>query len=369
MSHEKRSAIIGGGAVGLTAAYDLARRGENVTLFERGSIGSGSTGRAAGVLYDAYAEDRDAEIGQRTIERFRAFSGKSGFQFHETPYVWFAHKGDEKRASAIRKQVSRMQTHGIDAELLECEELAALTPTLETDDVSVAAIAQNAGWTEPATYAELMAEKSGDEGVEIRTATPVSLSDGGVRVGDRTELFEAVIVAAGAHTKRIVESADYDLAMKPYRVQALVLDTEVETPMGYDATEGFYFRPHPEGLLVGDGTEEGESDPDEWDREADEEFVESALERVGERFKTAESTVERAWAGLCTATPDGDPLLGWLSDDVFVATGFQGHGFMRAPAFGERIAAEVRDKEYSEFDPKRFSGDEEFSITEGMAIE
>ncbi|MCL7419066.1 MAG: FAD-dependent oxidoreductase, partial [Halalkalicoccus sp.] len=48
-----RIAVIGGGAVGLTAAYDLARTGEDVTVFERGALASGSTGRAAGVLYDA----------------------------------------------------------------------------------------------------------------------------------------------------------------------------------------------------------------------------------------------------------------------------------------------------------------------------
>jgi sarcosine oxidase subunit beta len=369
MNRKKRSAIIGGGAVGLTTAYDLARRGENVTLFERGSVGSGSTGRAAGVLYDAYAEDRDAKISQRAIERFKEFSGEADFEFHETPYLWFAHEGDEKRTSAIYEQVSRMQTHGIRANLLAPEKLAALVPSLETDDVSVAAIARNAGWTEPATYAELMAEKARRAGVEVRTETPVSLSDGGVQVGDRTEKFEAVVVAAGAHTKQVVESAGYSLAMKPYRVQALVLDTEVETPMGYDATEGFYFRPHPEGVLVGNGTEEVESDPDEWDREANESFVESALGRTRKRFRIAESTVVRAWAGLCTATPDGDPHLGWLSSDVFVATGFQGHGFMRAPAFGEQIAQKLCGKRSQMFDPGRFSGDEKFPITEGMAIE
>lgn len=387
-------AVVGGGAVGLTAAYDLARNGERVTLFERGSVGSESTGRAAGVLYDAYAEDRDAKIGRRAIERFREFSGEGGFEFHETPYLWFAHEGDDKRASAIREGVSRMRRYGVSVELLDSDELTELAPGLRTDDVGVAAVAHNAGWTEPTTYAEMMAEKASAVGVELRTGAPVSLADGGV-VADEYEEFRAVVVAAGAHTKQLVEKAGYDLAMKPYRVQALVLDGDVETPMGYDATAGVYFRPHPEGLLVGNGTEEVESDPDEWEREADEEFIESALKRASERFGLSdkggcspvpviddpdrrspvsscnhpyEPTVERAWAGLCTATPDKDPLVGWLSAGLYVATGFQGHGFMRAPALGERIAAEVRGRKMDGFDPTRFSGGEEFSISEGMAL-
>ncbi|MDL5361936.1 FAD-binding oxidoreductase [Halalkalicoccus sp. NIPERK01] len=361
--------IVGGGAVGLTAASDLAAAGEDVTLFERDALAAGSTGRAAGVLYDAYAGEIDARIGRRSIERFRELSGDGEFEFHETPYVWFAHEDDDRRGDAIREQVAGMKRHGIDAELLAPEDLADLAPALDTDDAGVAALARNAGWTDPATYAEVMAERARAAGVDIRTHTPVSLAEGGVLADGEREAFDVMIVAAGAHTKRILEEAGRSIAMKPYRVQALVLDAALETPMGYDASAGFYFRPHPDGLLVGDGTEEVESDPEGWNREADGAFVASALERTSERFGLPEPTVERAWAGLCTATPDGDPLLGWLADGLYVATGWQGHGFMRAPALGERIAREVRGEPgIGAFDPTRFTGEEEFPIVEGLAL-
>ncbi|RLM82123.1 FAD-dependent oxidoreductase, partial [Halobellus sp. Atlit-38R] len=55
-------AVVGGGAVGVTAAHDLAARGADVTLFERGDLAAESSGRAAGLLYDAYAEDVDAAV-------------------------------------------------------------------------------------------------------------------------------------------------------------------------------------------------------------------------------------------------------------------------------------------------------------------
>ncbi len=80
--------------------------------------------------------------------------------------------------------------------------------------------------------------------------------------------------------------------------------------------------------------------------------------------------IERAWAGLCTATPDYDPLLGELRPNCYVAAGWQGHGFMRSPALGEAIAKDVLGEgEIPEFDPTRFTGDEEFEIVEGMAVE
>jgi glycine/D-amino acid oxidase-like deaminating enzyme len=366
-------AVVGGGAIGTTAAYDLARRGADVTLFERGEIAAESTGRAAGVLYDAFAEDVDAAIGRRSLERFRAFSGEGSFELRETPYVWLAREGDELRERAIEQQVPRMRSHGVDAELLEPGDLADLAPALRTDDVGVAAVAHDAGWADPAAYARLLARKAEREGATVRTGTVVSIADSETAVVDATGeqvAFDAVVVAAGAHTKRLLADAGYRIAMKPYRVQALSTRSGPGTPMLYDATAGFYLRPHGEGLLVGDGTEEVESNPDGWERDADPEFVERAVDLAGERLAVGDLVPEESWAGLCTATPDRNPLMGWLEEGLYAATGWQGHGVMRAPALGERIAEEVCGGDgIRAFDPTRFAGDEEFAIVEGMAVD
>jgi glycine/D-amino acid oxidase-like deaminating enzyme len=168
--------------------------------------------------------------------------------------------------------------------------------------------------------------------------------------------------------------------VKPYRVQALAagpLDRPV--PMLYDATGGYYLRPHDDGLLVGDGTEPVERDPDDWDADADDWFR-RACATYQRRALGAAAGIVRAWAGLCTATPDGDPLVGERAPGVFLATGFQGHGFMRAPAIGDRLAARVLGDEddgggrngdadpLRGFAPTRFEGDEAFEIVEGGRV-
>ena len=66
--------VVGGGAVGVTAAHDLAARGVDVTLFERGEVAGGASGRAAGIIYDAFAEGRDAAVAARALDRFRVFA-------------------------------------------------------------------------------------------------------------------------------------------------------------------------------------------------------------------------------------------------------------------------------------------------------
>ncbi len=366
-------AVVGAGAVGATAAYDLAREGADVTLYDRGTVASGSSGRAAGICYDAFADGLDAEIAGDAIERFRALSGDDTFPFRECPYVWLAREGDERRAAAIREQISRMQDHGVVALEMDADALADRFPALRADDVAVAGIAGAAGYTDPARYTACLAAAATGAGatlethakVEVRTDPPrVALED-----GDEREV-DAVLVAAGAHTKRVLAAADVPIAMKPYRVQALVADADLEEPMCYDATGDFYVRPHPDGLLAGDGTEPVEADPDDYDRTADSDFVDDTVARIEQRFPGVDLEVSDAWAGLCTATPDGDPLVGELRDGVYVATGFQGHGFMRAPAIGKRIAGQMLgDDGVDAFDPTRFPGEEEFEIVEGMRID
>jgi sarcosine oxidase subunit beta len=365
-------AVVGGGAVGTTAAYDLAAAGATVTLYERGAIAGGSTGLAAGVLYDAFADPVDAGVGGRALDRFRAFSGKGDFEFVETPYVWFARKGDEENATAIREQVPRMAAAGVDVELADPADLDVEFPYLSVDDVGVAALARNAGWTDPRSYADLLAAKAEDAGTEIRTGVEagVSVDPPGVVVDGETTPHDAVIVATGAHTGRLLADAGVPVPLKPYRVQALVHDHDpAGIPMCYDATGGYYLRPHPAGLLAGDGTVPVEQDPDDWKRDADRSFVETMADRLARRLASFEPDCREAWAGLCVATPDGDPLLGELRDGLHVAAGWQGHGFMRAPALGEAIARDVLDEGgIDAFDPTRFDGDEEFAIVEGMTL-
>ncbi|WP_049996214.1 NAD(P)/FAD-dependent oxidoreductase [Halococcus sediminicola] len=363
-------AVVGGGAIGATAAADLAAKGFHVTLYEKGDLAAGSSGRAAGVCYDAFADRTDATIGSRSLERFRELSNV----FTEWPYVWFAHTDDEKRASAIRRQAKRMRDLGRDVTLVEPTELGERFPGLKTNDINVAAMTHGAGYANTTEYVEVMVDRARQNGASVQTETPVELttdppgivSDGG------EQLFDAVLVAGGAHTKRILATGNVSIPMKPYRVQALVTEatpTTESVPMCYDATDSYYFRPYEDGLLIGDGTERVESNPDEWNRAADEEFVEKMRGHLDDRIPD-KLEVRDTWAGLCTATPDGDPLFGEIRSGVFVATGFHGHGFMRAPALGEHIAEQILGGDgVSRFDPTRFDGSETFDIIAGMDIE
>jgi glycine/D-amino acid oxidase-like deaminating enzyme len=401
-------AVVGGGAVGVTAAHDLAARGADVTLYERGELAAESSGRAAGLLYDAYAEDVDAAVGARALERFRAFDRSlPGFSLSPCPYVIAVREGDPD-ADAVPAMVERMRGHGREVSVVDPAALGDRFPSLRTDDLAVAAVAEGAGWTDPPSYVRALGERAAREGVAVETETAVALgprTEAGreIRLRDaeadespvaERRAFDAVVVAAGAHTRPLLAAAGVSVPVVPYRVQALVARDAYAGPMVYDATADAYLRPHPDGLLAGDGTEPVPADPDDYRREGDDWFREDVGAVLDERLARGDSPERtgrdiadaRAWAGLCTATPDGDPLVGPIdrsgeaAPTLFVAAGWQGHGFMRAPAIGETVAEgvlaslggvafEADDSPWiGAFDPERFDGDEAFEITEGMSL-
>lgn len=365
-------AIVGAGAVGTTAAARLAEDGHEVHIYEAEQIGAGASGRAAGLTYDAYADALGSTLARRSQRSFRNADGDSPFWFSECPYIWFATEPGDV-ATTIRRRVSEMQDQGVDVSIVDPVSLEQEFPGLGVDDVEVAAITRTAGYANPESFVRRQTERAITAGATLSELTPVSVASDPPRVTreDATDTFDAVGVAAGARTGQLLANAGHPLAVAPYRVQALTTDGRGEdVPMFFDATAEIYARPHRVGLLVGDGTEETAVDPDTWADTGDDWFVESVMSYLPGRLSSPGSAV-RAWAGLCTATPDGDPLLGKVTPGIAVATGWHGHGFMWAPATGRLLAAALTTTPTPEarFDPTRFRGDEEIDIVQGMSVE
>lgn len=360
--------VVGGGAVGITAAASLARRGVGVTLYERGELAGGSTGRAAGLCYDAFADERDARHAAHSLDRFRDLGVLT-----DVPYVWFVREGHGDVAGALREQVQQMQRNDRAVTRLSPAELAARFPALRTGDISCAAITHNAGSVDTVAYVDRVATWAREAGAAIRTETPVRLTTGpAVETPDGTVEHDAVLVAAGAHTARLLDAVGVPLALGLYRVQALVAEAERSgagpsgVPMCYDATERWYARPAEGGLLAGDGAHAYDGPPSSFDRDADGAFVSETCDRLRRRFEGT-VTPSRSWAGLCTATPDRDPLVGECTPGVYVAAGWHGHGFMRAPAMGELVAEVICDGHaLPAFDPGRFDGTEAVDVPGGV---
>ncbi|GAB7094680.1 FAD-binding oxidoreductase [Halolamina litorea] len=378
-----RVAVVGGGAVGVTAAHDLAAAGVDVRLYERDSeLGDdrtspreqveGSSHRAAGLLAPRPTDAVGAEIATRSLDRFEWLADRDHrFSVEPTPQVTLVGADAEDKQAALREQVAEAREQGVDVGCHEPAEIADRFPEVDFSGVGLAAVTERAAYVTPGpgAYVAAMADQAREAGVDCWTGVEASLSHEGDGPRVDNERFDAVIVAAGGWSKRVLAPTGIQLPIKPYRVQALVSEADYAGPMVHDAEAGVYFRPHPSGLLAGDGTVPEEIDPDGWEPTGDDWFVEGALDAV--RSRTGhDADADAAWAGIATATPDREPLLGAVESDLYVATGWQGHGFLRAPGTGEAIADLVlgeRDP-IERYDPGRFTGVPEFAVEEGMSI-
>ncbi|QKY20375.1 FAD-binding oxidoreductase [Halolamina sp. CBA1230] len=378
-----RVAVVGGGAVGVTVAHDLAQGGADVRLYERDEeLGDdythprerveGSSHRAAGVLAPRPTDAVGAEIAERAMDRFEWLADRDHrFDVEPTPQVTLVGADAELKQSALREAVDAARDHGVDVACHDPDSIRDRFPELDLSEVGLAAVTERAAYATPGpgAYVSAMADRARDAGVDCWTGVEAGVSHRGDGPRVDRERFDAVVVAGGGWTKRVLAPTGIRLPLKPYRVQALVSGADYAGPMVHDADAGVYFRPHPEGLLAGDGTVPEEVDPDDWDPRGDDWFVDDTLAAIENRTGFDEGSTA-AWAGIATATPDGEPLLGEVEPGLYVATGWHGHGFLRAPATGEVLAEQVlgeRDA-VAAYDPGRFDGVPEFAVEEGMSL-
>lgn len=381
--------VVGAGAVGVSAAYHLADRGADVTLLDRGYAAGETTGKAAGFVYSQLHFPADVRAMEYSFEFFRDLAEREDFEFHETGFL---RVGTEAERPVFERQVEIQRDAGADVRLLNADEIAELYPDLDLSGITVGTYSPTDGHADPHAFTTALLDRAERLGVEYRPKTPVEdvrrCDDGeirGISTADSDLDADAVVVAAGPWSRRIGNLAGVDFPLKPYRTQALVttpvtLDRDVG-PV-YDAHRGVYFRSEGDGLLAGDGTEETESDPDDYEATADFDFLASTGDAIRERLPVGDVGVRNSWAGLGTATPDGRPLVGPVpeqpGDDetvpgLFVAAGTQAHGFMRAPAVGRALAVAVLSDGthlYPEYCPTRFEDDPgDFAIEEMMAVD
>ncbi|MEF8802326.1 MAG: FAD-dependent oxidoreductase [Halolamina sp.] len=112
---------------------------------------------------------------QGSVNRVRALDAAGDIEFTPCPYVWLAREGDDTTAEAIREQVPQMRSHDRDVDLLDAADLAERFPVLETDDVAVAAVANDAGYLDTESYVVTTAKRALGAGATIRTRTEAAI--------------------------------------------------------------------------------------------------------------------------------------------------------------------------------------------------
>lgn len=359
MSRERAAdiAIIGGGIMGTSLAWHLARRGAGrVTLFERAVIAAGASGKTGALLRRHYSNRPEATLAQRGWEIFAAWPEMVGGEPVHTPSGLIVtidtSPGHEENVARMRRNVAMQNALGIPSRVVDRDELRALQPQARWDDVTHAAYEPDSGYVDAVAATQGMARAARAAGAVIREGAPVReiVMEGdrvrGVRVAEAVVLAERVVLAAGPWSPALLTGTGVDLPISALRVQVAILQRplDVASHMVYlDTVAGIFTRPWGPGrTLVGvsGGDQHDPVDPGAHETRNDAGYGELAVAAMARRVPAMRAAAYlHGHAGLYDMTPDAHPILGPAGPEgLFLVAGFSGAGFKKGPAVGEAMA-------------------------------
>jgi sarcosine oxidase subunit beta len=338
--------VVGGGVMGLSTAYHLARAGvRDVVLLEKDELGSGSTSKAAGGVRAQFSDEVNIELGARSLRAFETFREDLGqeIDLHQVGYLFLLDRPEH--VAAFEENVALQNALGVDTRMIDVAEAQRLSPLVRTDGLLAAAWSPRDGHCTPESVVLGYAGAARAAGATLVRGCAVS----GIEVsGDRvtgvvtargTVRTDTVVCCAGAWSRELGAMAGVTLPVEPLRRQVLVTEPmpglAPDTPFTIDFSTSLYFHGEGRGLVL------GMSDPDETvgfrlgRSEAWLPRLGEAIERRAPRI--AEVGIAGGWAGLYEMTPDHNALIGEDREvsRFLYATGFSGHGFLMGPAVGE----------------------------------
>jgi D-hydroxyproline dehydrogenase subunit beta len=364
--------VVGGGIAGATIAYELARRGARVSLFERASLAGEASGRNMGLLLNQI-EPGVIRIMQRSLEVYRSLAaGEVDFQLREAPQLIIA--SDPEQMEAMSRRASEMRAVGMQVSALDASEIRRHFAALGKD-LAGGHVVGNASVIEPTAATLAFVEAAREAGAKIHTGTrvtQVSVAGGKLRglVTDAGRIaFDAVVLASGPWLNELWRAAPVSIgrgwllrtARLGFTLPWIVEDmswpdqdelgrvarspTLAEVAAGHDqpVAEAFVIAQQPAGdSLIGTSLSPSLRDP----YEGIDMPRRIAARAVAAAPGLAGLPVTAAWYGLRPMTPDGMPLAGPAGPTgLWIHGGHGSIGMMTAPAIAGWLARAIVDGE------------------------
>lgn len=345
--------IIGAGAVGLSLAYELARRGKRVSVIDRREPGSEASWAGAGILPPANARTArngyeellalSNELHARWAVELQELTGiDNGLRRCGGIYV----ARTEADAVALEQQAADWRQTKIDCEPLDAAAMAESEPKLvaASDQPILSAYRlKNESQLRNPRHLQALVAACHRVGVGIRSGIECSaINTSGDRVTGITTnagvmSAESYCVASGAWTSGLLAPFGVQVQVKPIRGQ-IVLFRTAEPVLRQVINEGpRYFVPREDGRLLVGSTEEDVGFDARNTAKGIQGLIDFAMSLVPE---LADARTEKTWAGLRPATSDGLPLVGPIpgTTNAFCAAGHFRSGLQLSPGTAVVVA-------------------------------
>jgi glycine/D-amino acid oxidase-like deaminating enzyme len=378
---DRHAIIVGGGVTGLSTAYHLKRLGYgDVTIFEKDTIGAGSSSRAAGISTGLLWTKTGILARKTALKRFREMSRElDGYTFHNehgclglfSPELW---PGREALLPLYDEWDAPYQ-------VLSAAEIKRRWPMLDPPDDFLGVLDPLGGYSEPPEYLAALSTKLRQLGVRVVTGSTVERIESrngraiGVRTEGRVVQADAVVVANYAWVLPLLKTVDIAIPAKTFLhrryVSAPMAQPFVAPPVNADPYSGYVRPAYGNRILVGAETPdlndikltdyrfryEQLEDDEKLRDEVVARFIDFVPVMRGLEWETRK-------VGLLSFSMDGEPILGPFGgiERLFVGVCFHSGGFSYNPASGFYLAEFVANGETSidltAFSPDRFAADE-----------
>jgi 4-methylaminobutanoate oxidase (formaldehyde-forming) len=347
--------VIGGGMLGLSVAYHLARAGvRDVTVLEARELASGTTSQAATHIGQLRGQELWCRSIMGVVAQLRDWTTEHGDDvgFHQVGSLKVALSDD--RVRELETHVALARKWGLDVDMIEPRKAQERVPLLDTTTVRACAWIPSDAYAEPYSLATSVARLARRLGVKIRTRAPVAkIVLRGSRVvevetSEDTLPATTVVMAVGAWIETLGGALGLRLATIPIRHQLWVTAPMDGVPRDMPIVRipdlAVYMRQEVGGVLLGGFEERPKSYAPEdlpatiEETERDIGVLEELAGRLVSLFPGLQSArIVRGCAGLPTFTPDGNFLLGPIAQvpGLFVVTGCNAIGIAGALPVGE----------------------------------
>ena len=351
--------IIGGGIIGCSVAFELAKRGRgDILVVEQGYLTSGATGRCGAGIRQQWGSLLNATLAVESTHIFESLEEYTGYDgncgLNQGGYLLVAYT--EKEWEQFQRNLEVQHSLGINSYGVAVDRIKEIVPHINTEGMFGACFCAKDGHADPFHCTFAYAKGAQRMGVDIETYTKVTglaVENGRVSTvqTDKGEVSAKVVInCAGGHAASVAAMVGEELPIYPERHQILITEpvSHIMNPMVMSFHRQFYVQQTPHGSVImgiGDPTE-----PVSFNIRSSWQYLEYNAWLVTQTLPAFRGLrVVRQWAGLYDMCPDRSPIIDEAAsaEGFYTIAGFSGHGFMVAPRTAILMANHLTGQEDS----------------------